>query len=271
MSGTDSRRSSGSAHRRVRVTLALALVAALLVAAGCAGLPARTGSDARTVQIIAHEVGPGETLASIADDFYGDSDAATYIRNVNGIPWDSVPDVGALLEIPVGAEDIERYERRTEAKILYNRGTTHAEAGDLERAAEDFRAALRADPRFVDAGYNLGVVLLRSGEPARAAAILEQVVRVREDDPDIEYALGSARLDAGNAVAALASFDETLALDPGHEAARFSKALALLELDRDDEAIFQLDLYLREFPGGEWSRSARETLAILGAGRGVTD
>lgn len=272
MYGRDSWRPCAIASDRGARRWRLALLCAALVGLpACAGLPMKTGSDARTVQIVSHEVGPGETLASIADDFYGDGGAATYLRNVNGIPWDSEPVPGSLLEVPVGREDIERYDRRTEAKILYNRATTLAGQGDLERAAEEFRAALRVDPRFVDAGYNLGVVLLRSGDASRAVTILEQVARVREGDPDIIYALGSARLETGNAGEALRDFDEVVALDRRHEDARFSRALALLELGRTDDAIFQLDLYLREFPDGEWSRAARTRLATLGVQRGAAD
>ena len=238
---------------------------------GCGGPSMRTGSDSRTVQIVVHEVASGETLASIADDFYGDRAAAAYLRDVNGIPRDAVSEVGVVLEVPVGIEDIERYERRTEAKILYNRGTVLAGQGDLGKAAEEFKAALRVDPRFVDAGYNLGVVLLRAGEPSRAVAILEQVVRVRKGDTELMYALGSAQLDVGNPRAALALFEDVVDMDPSHEDGRFSRALALLELGRTDEAIFHFDAYVREFPNGEWARSARARLSTLGTERGTTD
>ena len=110
------------------------------------------------------EVAPGETLESIADDFYGTPEAASYLRAVNDVADGRDPAEGSVLDVPVGSEDISRYEHRTEAKTHYNRGTLLAERGDLDRAAEEFRAALRVDPHFVDAGHNLGVVLLESGD-----------------------------------------------------------------------------------------------------------
>ena len=265
------RRSRGTGSPLRRLLRPAFAVAGLIALQGCAGLPMTTGSDARTVQVISHEVSYGETLASIADDYYGDAEAASYLRSVNGIPKGAALESGTIIDVPVGSEDMERYERRTQAKILYNRGTTLAGQGDLGRAAEEFKAALRIDPRFVDAGYNLGVVLLRSGEPARAVAILEQVVRVRRGDPDLMYALGSARLQAGDAGAALALFEDVVAIDSGHEDARFSKSLTLLELGRIEEAVFHLDAYLREFPNGEWASAARTRLSALAAGTETDD
>jgi tetratricopeptide (TPR) repeat protein len=272
MFATGSRRRSWNAVDRSAGRWRLALVCAgLVLVSGCSGPPMRTGSDARTVQIVSHEVASGETCASIADDFYGKVAASSFLREANGIPRDAEPEVGAVLEVPVGREDIERYERRTEAKILYNRATVLAGEGDLGKAAEEFRAALRVDPRFVDAGYNLGVVLIRLGEPARAVAILEQVVRVREGDPDLTYALGSAQLEAGNTREALALFEDVVEMDPSHEDGLFSRALALLELGRTEEAVFHLDAYVREFPDGEWARSARARLSALEGERGDAD
>jgi tetratricopeptide (TPR) repeat protein len=205
-------------------------------------------------------VSSGETLASIADDYYGTERAADYLADVNGIEPDFTPEPGELLDVPVGAEDIERYRRRTEAKILYNRGTVLADAGSYAKAQEEFTAALRADPRFVDAGYNLGVVLLAMGEPERAVVILERVLTARPGEALSEFALGKAHFDAGHVSDALAHFERAVELDPMLEDARFARAVALLELGEREEGIFALDLYLREFPDGAWVESARAEL-----------
>lgn len=267
-------RESSARTRRSAAPGAVALAAALALTfcvSGCFGPPARTGSDVRTVRIVSHEMAIGETLESIADDFYGDSGAAGYLREVNGIPESGTPDPGSVLDVPVGGEDIERYERRTEAKLHYNRGTMFADRGELGKAAEEFRAALRIDPGFADAGYNLGVVLLRSGETARAVSILRQTVAVRPEDPALLYALGAVLVDAGEKEEALSVFENVVSLAPFHEDARFSRAIVLLELGRNDEAIFHLDAYVRDFPGGKWTDRARAKLAGASAGPGEGD
>jgi tetratricopeptide (TPR) repeat protein len=231
-----------------------------LLSHGCTLLPGRSGSGVSTVEIVVHEVSEGETLSMIADDYYGTPRATGYLAEVNGIGPDVVLEPGEVIEVPVGEDDLERYRRRTEAKIYYNRGTVLAEAGDYGAAREEFALALKTDPRFVDAGYNLGVVLMASGDPARAAAVLEQVLAVRPEDATTEFALGKALFDAGRAEEAVGHFDRAIALDPDLEDAHFARAVALLSAGRREEAVFALDSYLRRFPDGAWSPQARSRL-----------
>ncbi|MBD3347589.1 MAG: tetratricopeptide repeat protein [Candidatus Eisenbacteria bacterium] len=255
------------AARAVTRCLLVLLPALAFLSWGCAGPPMRTGSDERTVRIVSHEVAKGESLETIADDFYGDPGAADYLRDVNGIPEGVSPKRGALLDVPVGQSDMTRYERRTRAKLHYNRGTLLADHGDLQRAAEEFRSALRVDPRFADAGYNLGVVLLEMGEVDRAVAVFKQAADLRREDTELLYALGAALLEAGRPSEALGVFEEVLRSDPGHEDATFSRGLALLEMGRENDAIFHLDSYVRAFPGGRWIGRAEEILSRLGEER----
>ncbi|MFH1689024.1 MAG: tetratricopeptide repeat protein [Candidatus Eisenbacteria bacterium] len=246
------------------------LLSASLLPGGCAFPPSRSGSGAGTLEIVSHTVSSGETLASIADDYYGTPRGSSYLADVNGIDVGYLLETGAVVDVPVGEEDIERYRRRTEAKIFYNRGTTLANGGDYAKAQGEFAAALKADPRFVDAAYNLGVVLLAAGEPERAVVILEQTLVVRPDEPLFEFALGKAHFDAGRVPAALDHFERAVELDSQLEDARFARAVALLKLGERDEAIFALDLYLREFPDGTWAESARMELEKLARAAGGT-
>jgi tetratricopeptide (TPR) repeat protein len=237
--------------------------AALLMAAGCGGPPVRTGSGAGTIEIVTHVVADGESFASIADDYYGTPEAAGYLADANGASADLELDRGALVDVPVGEEDVARYARRTEAKSRYNLGTEYAEGGELRRAAEEFREALRIDPRFVDAGYNLGVVLLMMAEPSAAVSILEQVLSVRPDDADAEFALGKAMYDSGRGEDGLTHFERALSLAPFHEEAMFARAVSLLDMGRRDDGVVALDAYLRRYPEGAWSGVARTRLIEL--------
>ena len=249
---------------RSRETAAVALAAALVfVAAGCAGPPSRTWSGSAASEIVTHEVSAGESLATIADDYYGDREAAAYLARVNRVDEDEGVAPGDLLDVPASREDVARYERRTEAKLHYNRGTLLADRGDLGKAAEEFKQALRADPRFADAGYNLGVVLLMEGEPRRAVAIFEQVAGVRPSDPSILYGLGKAYLDEERHEESLATFERVLVVDPDHEDALFARAVAYLRLGRREDAVVVLDSYLRRFPRGAWAEQARAELSAI--------
>jgi tetratricopeptide (TPR) repeat protein len=251
---------STSSRESAAAVLAAAVV---FLAAGCTGPPSRTWSGSAASEIVTHEVSGGETLETIADDYYGDRDAAAYLAWVNHVDEDEDVAPGDLLDVPASREDIARYERRTEAKLHYNRGTLFADRGDLEKAAEELRRALRVDPRFADAGYNLGVVLLMAGESARAVTIFEQVASVKPSDPSILYGLGKAYLDEERDEESLAAFEKALAVDPDHEDALFARAVALLRLGRTEDAVVSLDSYLRRFPGGVWADQARAELSAI--------
>ncbi len=257
--GPDRRALALSCPRCARLRAGAAL-AALLLLAGCVGGPSQSGSGDETTQIIEYTLATGETIRSVADDFYGDPDASGYLVQSNRLADGAVVRPGDVIDVPVGERDIEHFTRRTEAKILYNRGTLMADRGEYDKAIEEFRAALLADPEFFDAGYNLGVVLLYQGEPARAASVLEKVISLRPDDHAALYALGKAYFDEGKPRTALLSFERVLQEDPAHEDAHYSRSLALLALGRRNEAIVALDAYLRTFPDGVWTNRAREKL-----------
>ena len=266
---TDRHRRAGCAGPRLPAALARILIAApfgagvVLLAAGCSLPPSTSGSGEATVEIVSHEVSEGETIASIADDYYGDRAADQYLADKNGISPEYELDPGAVLNVPVGASDVERYKRRTEAKILYNRGTLLAGRGDLRKAEEEFRAALRVDPSFFDAGYNLGVVLLMSGEVSRATAALERTASLRPNDPMVLFALGRAYFEEGRTEQAIVAFGRVLDIDPGSEDAHYSRAIALLKVGRREEGIISLDAYVRRFPDGVWVDQARRRLEEL--------
>jgi tetratricopeptide (TPR) repeat protein len=258
--GTGSSKRSKLSSERVAAVLSVAIA---LLAGGCGVLPSRTWTGSAASEIVTHEVALEESLESIADDYYGDPEAAAYLARVNGLRADEGLTPGDRLEVPVTGEDVARHERRTEAKLYYNRGTLFAERGDLPKAAEEFRKALRVDPRFADAGYNLGVVLLLEGEPRRAVAIFEQAAGVRPEDASILYGLGKAYLDDGRVADGLATFDRALAVDPDHEDALFARAVSLLRLGRREDAVVALDSYVRRFPSGAWAEEARGELKAI--------
>ncbi len=140
-----------------------------------------------------------------------------------------------------------------------------------DEAEVEFRAALKANPGYVDAHHRLGDLLRDEGDPqgalehyqavvqqrpdrtdlmmkaavlfldlqqwGRAEGILEQVERIVPDSPDAPFERGRALIELGRPAEALESLDRTLALSPDHARAWTNKGIALARLDRHEEAI----------------------------------
>jgi len=247
----------------LRTMRSAAVLAAAVLVAGCAGLWETSGGGGTVEETVVHTVAGGESLRSIADDYYGDPNAAVYLADANDIPPGTVVEPGAVIDVPVSAADLERYRARTEAKSFYNTGTALAAQGDLARSEEAFRKALEHDPRFVDAAYNLGVVLLARGESNRAVILLEQTAAVRPDDAEVRFAWGKALFECERFPAAAEQFRKASALDPMLEEAVYALGLAFLSAERREEGVVALDVYLRRFPHGQWSAEARRRLSEM--------
>jgi protein O-GlcNAc transferase len=77
------------------------------------------------------------------------------------------------------------------AELLKNEGNARKAAGDLAGAAEQYRAALQAEPEFQAALYNLGVVLRELEELAEAEACFRRLLAVNPTDVEALFNLGA--------------------------------------------------------------------------------
>jgi len=121
-----------------------------------------------------------------------------------------------------------------ELNHLYGSALLATEQPDL--AIWSLRKAARDPERAVEDGLLLAIALLRGGSADDA---VEQVLRVLELAPDRDEArhlLLKARLKAKQHEEALEDAAHLLALDPGDPQALMARAVALLSLNRPDEA-----------------------------------
>jgi tetratricopeptide (TPR) repeat protein len=103
----------------------------------------------------------------------------------------------------------------------------YEEAGQAERAAEQYRRALELGPAYHDLRYRLGRVLLEAGRPLEAREELERVAAAAPAFLEARAALGLAHHLAGDALAARRTWQACLAERPGF--ARAQAYLAMLE------------------------------------------
>jgi tetratricopeptide (TPR) repeat protein len=79
----------------------------------------------------------------------------------------------------------------------YNLGVMHANAGDLEKAAESYRAALKIDGLFFMAKVNLATVYNQQGRNSDAEKLLKEVILENPEISQVNYSLALLLAEMG--------------------------------------------------------------------------
>ena len=256
-----------AAHSTLGRARRLLVLAGLLLAAGCAkqvgpgaGPTIEIPADQR---IIEHTVGPGESLARIADNYYGDPDRYLDIARENGItdPGRIVP--GSVLRLSFSADEWGAAQRRAAALTSYNKGVDLMANERLGEAEKQFQVALETAPDLRSAKYNLALVNLKRGRNDRALALLEELTTERPEDPDFLFARGNALFQATRFAEAAVQFAAALEYRPDFQRAAFGLARAEQESGRREAAIAAWDHYLELDATSSWADTARRNLKQL--------
>ncbi len=255
-----------------------ALVALAGAAAGCGPRPAPRDAPlafpshqaeraAVAPREVKHVVKPGETLARIAERYYGDPTRWRDLARVNKLRDPDRLVVGEALRVPLTAQEWERAQRLEAALGPYNRGVEAMAEDRLEEAEARFGDAVATAPELFAASYNLALVWMKRGSYDRAEAALRRLTAEYPDDPDVRFAHGSCLFHQARFAEAAAQFRRVLDRDAKHAQAAFSLARALQEGGRRAEAIDAWQRYLRLDAASVWAEEARRALARLRGGQ----
>jgi tetratricopeptide (TPR) repeat protein len=130
-----------------------------------------------------------------------------------------------------------------------NLAEAHRVLGQLDRAADCCRAALRLQPGWSEAANTLGLILLAQGSPAEAAAQFETALRLRPDSALACNNLGEALRQQGAPAQAAAWFRRALQLDPALAEAHSNLGQLLLREQDPEAALFHSREAVRLRPG----------------------
>ena len=129
-----------------------------------------------------------------------------------------------------------------------------------EEALASFDAAIRLNPRYVEAHLNRSIVLSDLGRAAEAEAALGQAHELGRADStgfpsvvanrlaNMHAELGRAYREAGSTDKAIAQYRDALALRPTFADLRLVLARTLIEVGSLSEAVAELDTILRSQP-----------------------
>ncbi len=104
------------------------------------------------------------------------------------------------------------------ATELIARGTLLLQQGKLEPAQQAFVAALKADPRSVDAHMRLAGVNIAQNNFTAAIALYQQAIALDPNNAKAFIGMGIAYLHGGEKSLTHAAFEEAMRLEPGRRA-----------------------------------------------------
>lgn len=117
----------------------------------------------------------------------------------------------------------------------YQAARTYQVAGNLQKAENEYRAALPLALR------RMAAIASAKGDAGRAIALLGEALEFSPGDPQLRIELGLARLRQDDAQGAGRDAEAALALDPGNPAALHLLGKSLFAQGRSQEAVAELE------------------------------
>jgi tetratricopeptide (TPR) repeat protein len=179
----------------------------------------------------------------------------------------------AIAEVYLHKEDADRAAEEAREAIgadpsffpaYLTAGVAAMMRNDPRRAFLMFNEALRLRPQDPSALYNMGVLLYDQQRYTTATSFLEQAARARPRDPDVLFRLGMSRLRSGDYAGAAEALRGCLAEAPGRLDARTNLATVLTQTGHHEEARLALLAVLEADPG---NAKALNGLAVLATAR----
>jgi tetratricopeptide (TPR) repeat protein len=145
---------------------------------------------------------------------------------------------------PAGAAEAFRRAadlQPTESRPRYLAGLALEHAGKFTEAVEQYRAALVISPKDYECHFALGRALIRTNDAPGAEEQFREAIAARGDSAPARLGLADALLAQKKYEAGADALAEYLKINPGDLAEHFERASALMEIDRYDDALAELD------------------------------
>jgi tetratricopeptide (TPR) repeat protein len=134
------------------------------------------------------------------------------------------------------------------ARALVNLGTALGHLGDLDAAIDKYEQALAVDPDQVTAHFNLGSTLVEQNRAVDAIPHLEMVLQSTPYDAEAHLLMARALVANGDDWASLEHFKRAAELDPANAVAVTGGAAALVRVGQYERAKSVLDAGHRRIP-----------------------
>ena len=135
-----------------------------------------------------------------------------------------------------------------QAAKLNNLGVAYMNQQRMDKAVEEFDAAIKADPSLTTAQLNKGIALLNLQKLAEARLALDAAAAKEPDNPRVWYNLGLLHRGEGKTLEAIEDFERVVKLDPTDPDAHYFLGTFYTQLQRYDKAIAEFQEALKLNP-----------------------
>jgi tetratricopeptide (TPR) repeat protein len=140
----------------------------------------------------------------------------------------------------------ETLKNNPQSYLVHNSlGIALNDAGQREKAVEQFKQAVVLKPDYLEARNNLGVVLNNMGRTQDAIKLFQQALLLKPDYPDTLNNLGMVLNAAGRSDEAIKYIEQALRLKPDYPEAICSLGIVLSKTGRPQEAVILFEKALR--------------------------
>jgi tetratricopeptide (TPR) repeat protein len=129
-----------------------------------------------------------------------------------------------------------------EAVKHYNTGLELQNSGFLNKAVQEYRAAIKADDRLEQAFSNLGLIFLQQKNYSRAQEAFDRALAIKPNRPNSLNGLASVLYAQNKVDEAIEEWKKVIHFNPRFASAYFNMGIALEKQDRHGEA---LDAYVK--------------------------
>ncbi len=131
----------------------------------------------------------------------------------------------------------ETQDHTASAEFHFALGQAYSTEGKVEKAIEEFRAALIYDPKSAMLHSKLASEYLRKGASSLAIEACEKSIELDPKSIDARLMLGGIHAVNGDREKAIRQYDEILKLDTGNDEAAVFKTQMMIESGSSDEAL----------------------------------
>lgn len=140
-----------------------------------------------------------------------------------------------------------------DARPHHGLGSYYYDNGDYRQAIEQYTAAIRLDPGYLEAYYSMGNAQKKVGNVNEALRYYAAVLKKAPENPQTYNNIGVVLMEGGSLPQALAYFRKAKATGPEYKDARYNLAFTLHRLGRTSEAVAELSGLVRMAP--EYARA----------------